>query len=415
MQLHKFGSNCSFSLPKALPRMSLLEDFAKAIEQGDSNQINSLLASGSIDVNARLPRELNPPPLVFAVRCNSVDVIVETLLNAGAHIDDVSDDQQTACHVAASHGRVDALALLLAHRPSANLTLRDRSNQTPLDISFVVGQDRRVALMLVEAGAPLHARHDLCGFAVTSTRAIQALLNRGIAVKRLRRAVSMYSPLHVAAAARRTEFAVLRMLVDVCAVHLDAKTAQGSTCTAIAAFGGNLVALRLFIAAGADVNSVDTVGRTALHFVRRYECAISLLAAGADVHARDRFGETPLHSAVGAAARSIVSASVVSALLAANADLDAANQKGNTVHQLLANCHMSLDWAEIETARRDIAKEQLNFVRHRAMQVCVGLQSLGLDALQMCEILVHACGPLAPLVPFHHWWKIATTIKHFNN
>jgi hypothetical protein len=49
----------------------LLEDFAKAIEIGDSNQIKSLLASGSIDINAILPREFNPPPLVLAVTCRS--------------------------------------------------------------------------------------------------------------------------------------------------------------------------------------------------------------------------------------------------------------------------------------------------------------------------------------------------------
>jgi ankyrin repeat protein len=81
--------------------MSLLEDFAKAIEIGDSTQIESLLTSGSIDVNARLPREFNPPPLVLAVRHERVCVdIVEMLLSAGAHIDGVDENGQTACHAA---------------------------------------------------------------------------------------------------------------------------------------------------------------------------------------------------------------------------------------------------------------------------------------------------------------------------
>jgi hypothetical protein len=82
--------------PQLSSRMSLLEDFAKAIEIGDSNQIESLLASGSIDVNARLPREFNPPPLVLAVTCEArrVDTlcIVEMLLSAGAHIECVDDE-----------------------------------------------------------------------------------------------------------------------------------------------------------------------------------------------------------------------------------------------------------------------------------------------------------------------------------
>jgi hypothetical protein len=41
--------------------MNSLENFAKAIEDGDSTLVESLLASGSIDVNARLPRLFNPP------------------------------------------------------------------------------------------------------------------------------------------------------------------------------------------------------------------------------------------------------------------------------------------------------------------------------------------------------------------
>jgi hypothetical protein len=40
-------------------------------------------------------------------------------------------------------------------------------------------------------------------------------------------------------------------------------------------------------------------------------------------------------------------------------------------------------------AHREIVKVRLDFVRHRAWQVCIGLQSRELDALQMCEILLH--------------------------
>lgn len=37
-------------------------------------------------------------------------------------------------------------------------------------------------------------------------------------------------------------------------------------------------------------------------------------------------------------------------------------------------------------------------VRRPAFHVCVGLQSLGLDVLQMSEILLHACGRVTPRV-----------------
>jgi hypothetical protein len=72
MQCEHFSINlCAFFNFAAQPRMNSLEIVAKAIDRGKPTQIESLLASGSINVNARLPREFNPPPLVLAVRHSS--------------------------------------------------------------------------------------------------------------------------------------------------------------------------------------------------------------------------------------------------------------------------------------------------------------------------------------------------------
>jgi hypothetical protein len=51
----------------------------------------------------------------------------------------------------------------------------------------------------------------------------------------------------------------------------------------------------------------------------------------------------------------------------------------------------------------------------RAFQICVGLQSFRLNALQLCEILMHSFGALGSLIAFHQWWAIATTVKHFRD
>jgi hypothetical protein len=110
---------------------------------------------------------------------------------------------------------------------------------------------------------------------------------------------------------------------------------------------------------------------------------------------------------------------IVNVMLAAGADLDAADRNGETATTAALRHQMTFDDAEhseeVEAARREIVKVRLDFVRHRAWQVCVGLQSRELDALQMCEILLHACGPVAPMIAFHHWWKIATIVKHFKS
>jgi hypothetical protein len=51
----------------------------------------------------------------------------------------------------------------------------------------------------------------------------------------------------------------------------------------------------------------------------------------------------------------------------------------------------------------------------RAFQICVGLQSFRLSALQLCEILMHSFGALGSLILFHQWWVIATKVKHFRD
>jgi ankyrin repeat protein len=380
---------------------SLLDDFAKAIEDGDSFQVESLLASGSIDVNARLPRELNPPPLVLAVTCEACRVaIVEMLLSAGAHIDGVDDNGQTACFVAVWAHNVDALAVLLAHRP--DLEIKDSHfNQTPLQLSLEQSSFRSecISVILINAGAALDVLPgSLFWFASRSTSAIQALLNRNFVVSQLRSRHN-YTPLHAIAFEHEWSAslqAAANMLINVCGVDLEARSFDDYTCTQIAAAGRH-GALRCFIDAGADVNAAHDTGQTPLHRVSNYECAVLLLAGGADVNKRNDRGQT--------ASQTLWKGNCFALFLAAGADPNDIN--GEIIVDISAR--------QLETARRDIAKARLDFVRHRAWQVCISLQSRGLDALQMCEILLHACGPVAPLIAFHQWWKIATTVKHFRN
>jgi hypothetical protein len=66
-----------------------------------------------------------------------------------------------------------------------------------------------------------------------------------------------------------------------------------------------------------------------------------------------------------------------------------------------------------DLARVALARQSL--VRARGVEVCIGLQSLRLDALQLCEIMTHACAPAAKHVPFHELWNIATMAKHFRD
>jgi ankyrin repeat protein len=397
--------------------MTLLGDFAKAIERNDVAYIESLLKNAPVDANARMPRKRHPPALVLAAKLNLKE-IVELLLRFGARIDDIDDEGRTACHLVAE-GDVNAddalvLPVLLAHRP--NLEIKCGKGYTSLETSFMY-DNGRIATMLIDAGASLESdsvQERLCRFASTSTSAIQTLLRRGVIIKELRDGFGS-TPLHVAASP-----VVLDMLLNECGVDLEARDGGGFTCLHAAMGRRNIDAVRFLITAGVNLDSVGNYGRrTLLHKVVDEAYTILLLAAGADVHARDELGRTPCNEAASTVAHRPVAdvRSIVNAMLAAGADLDAVDLYGNSARQLLADHQQTFDDTQtandVETARREIAKVRLDFVRHRAWQVCIGLQSLGLDALQMCEILLHVCGSVAPLIPFHQWWKIATTMKHF--
>jgi ankyrin repeat protein len=391
--------------------MSLSENFAKAIERGNSIQVESLLASGSINVNARLPREHNPPPLVFAAaRCDTearprVD-IVELIVNAGAHIDGVDGNNQTACLAAVYARNVDVLAVLLTRRP--NLEIMNNFGDTPLLASLNLGQLDRMSLMLINAGASFETvpASQLCCFASRSTSAIQALLNRGFALNQLRDGKNQ-TPLHAIASNGQSlrdadVEGVVKLLINSCGVDVEARDFDGETCTHAVALFGRREALRWLIDAGADVMAENDAGQTPLHRVSDYESTVLLLAAGADVDARDHQGRAACQTV-----RKLSSTQwefILPVFLAAHVDPSALPIRDTT----------TVDTDRVEAARRDIAKTRLDLVRQRALQVCVGLQSLGLDALQMCEIAQHSCGHVAHLIAFHQWWTIATTVKHFH-
>jgi ankyrin repeat protein len=414
--LRRFHQNQKMSKKqtKASAALTLRDDFATAIEKNDFAMVKSLLENGEIDVNVRLPRDSRPPPLVLAAgvfRCDPK--IIELLLNAGARIDDVDKLGQTACHGAA-RGHSEVLPLLLAQRP--NLALKDKEGSTALQRAIAsncgIYASDFFAVQLMRAGAPLDDLdgNELCMLAASGTTAIQELMDRGFDLNDLRDEDGL-TPLHLAT--HDCHLDILCKLIE-CGLDLEARSSTKicGTCTHCAIGGHHGDALRVLLLAGADVNAVNARGEPLLHYsvsLDRYMFSLLLLAAGADVAARDRTGRTACLLAAQEAPM------YVDMMVAAGADLDAADENGETPRLRLAHRPVGVDPKRVDLARREIAQMRLEFVRERATMVCIGLQSLRLDALQMCEILVHACGPLAPLVTFHQWWMIVTTIKHFKS
>jgi hypothetical protein len=284
-------------------------------------------------------------------------------------------------------------------------------------LQYRVKLGEHIVVSLIRAGSPLTGVDDrLCMLAAMSTTTIQALMDRGVVVSDLR--CHGHTPLHIAAAKKSASaVSALNKLVD-CGVDLETVDSRGLTCICSAVMSNNTDSLRLLVLAGANVNVRGLSGpllHDALQFIffkRSY--AMMLIAAGADVATPDFRGQTACHHAA------TTDVFLMYATIAAGADIDAQDVSGNSPRALLSKRRndrflhsFQVDPGRVETARREIAKVRLDFVRYRAIEVCIGLQSLRLDALQLCEILVHACGPLARLIAFHEWWKIATTVKHF--
>lgn len=358
--------------------MSVLENFQRAIENNDIATVTSLITDGAVDVNARLciANDENPTALEYAAWLGFWK-IVAILLQANARI----DDMRKLLEFALSYG------------------------------------DYEIAWFLIHSGASLETidHRYLCKFSVAKIKNLRVLIERGVVIRNLSGFMGespLYSLLYFRG--NNDEEQMLHMLVNVCGVDLESRIFGGYGYTVLLKtvdsdfYQNQNSRLRWLINAGADVDSVRHDGASALHLVRNYECAISLLAAGADVTIKNQNGRLAIVHAVLKRRKAIVAA-----LFSAGADLDTADSKGKTARNCFVRRGVRIKADEIDAAQKDIAKSRLDFVRYRALQVCIALQSLNLPALQLCEIMLFSCGAVAPLIRFHQWWSVATSVKHF--
>jgi ankyrin repeat protein len=383
---------------------TILERFADAIANGNCASLQSLIDNGSVDANTKIPWLRNSPALVYAVRYYQLR-IARLLLEAGARIDEGDAGGVTACHAAAficksyENLAYDMFVLLLSYCP--NLDLEEYSGRNVLRASFDGASSDRITALLIDAGCNL-ATFNLTSLAAKGPKVIQSLIDRGIVIHDLID-IDGRNALHEAVDRAAPDVDTFTMLVNVCGVDVDAreKSTNGFTCAHIAARNNSADTLYWLINAGANINRESFHRVIPLHFAGA-DCARLLLAAGSVVYGDiilDRIREND--------------ALILHILLAGDYAFDSIGDDGELVRQELAE-RDCLDADRVKIERHRIVTQRLDFVRYRALEVCVGLQSLNLPALLACEILLFACGPVAPIIPFHHWWQIATIVKHFH-
>lgn len=270
-------------------------------------------------------------------------------------------------------------------------------------------------------------------------------------------AVNASPPLFLAE--RANSAALVRLLIQAGA-DVD-RWAFGRTCLHMAVGNNRLQIVQCLLAAGASVDAADQAsGRTALHIAAWFgfvDVALCLLAFGADPNARNLVSQTPLmrtdshavavtlicagadvDSQVELDGASVVQAAVrnarvplLRALIVCGADVNVVNKRGKAPIEYADASVVPLLYAagaaqrtcaiapaavaaDVAAAARLLAHMQLDLIRERATDVCVGLQELELPAYVTLQIVDAACEPLANCVALHVKWALVTAVKHWH-
>ncbi len=155
----------------------------------------------------------------------------ERLLKQGADIDAVDEKGETAMHIAARHGRLSMIRLLLAHNP--NLYIENHKGYTPLGVAIARNYIKSTQLILK-------------------------------AQKRQEYQLDM-PPMHQAVANNEIN-RLLSLVRD--GFDVDMPNSKGITPLHLAARLGNAPMVELLIHFGADVFKTDNEGRDALYYAR---------------------------------------------------------------------------------------------------------------------------------------------------
>jgi len=308
---------------------TLIKDWVKqdmtplhaAAREGRVKEAERLLAEGA-DVNQRNNEEWTP--LHTAARGQQT-AMVELLLAKGADINAAAKDGCTALHLCVLDTNLKLAEGLLAK--GADIEAKDKDGFTPLTIAARDGLVEMATLLLAR-GANLEARDKMEG-----------------------------TPLHMAAGMGQMA-AVKLFLAKGADVH--ARASDGATPLHWAAHQDHTEAMEALLAAGADIEELDDNGKSVLYMAAKYsgprtvqwvlnreagkgkkvnEALVQPPAAKyPSLETKDKDGLTPLLMAASKGA-----SAVAEVLLAAGADVTAADDRGRTALHLAAeNGHLDM-------------------------------------------------------------------------
>jgi cytohesin len=329
--------------------------------------------------------------------------IAEALLVAGADANVKDVHGWTPAHFAAARGDFECVCRLVAVGANVNSVTKD--GDTLLHIAAASATSDAIIRLLVEAGGDVNAANragrTVCHAAVLSPIAMRTLIDMGADFDRPDRA--SVTPLQFAIAARNE--GTVEILLAAGARWDPALPEYSLLHSCFKSFGDRITPrmVRILMTTGVvDINErVDSL--TACDIAvgcENRDCLLTLLAVGATpTDVRDW---------------TMKSSPVCALLLAAGCNVMTTRWSQMRMLCLASETSSTDDeLPSVSAARVVLAQARLDLVRARGTEVCIGLQSLRLDALQLCEIIWHACASAAVHVPFHELWAVAVAAKHF--
>ena len=284
-----------------LQQMLEMEDVERStalmisVESGSGDSAKVLIEAGA---RVNIVNDNNLSPLHLAATHGVAD-IAKILLDHEAEVDTVNSADQTPLHAACGHGNVDMVDLLLEHE--AEIEHRDKDGMTPLLTAVKFGHVT-VLKKLLHHGAlvtvidkddrsPLYLaaerNHMKCLRTLVKTSSIDWLMRRNDRWDN--------TAIHVASSGGNLD--IVMALIEAGA-QIDNKNEDEQTPVHLAAKHGRLKVLKYIL--GHDrysVNDEDFESQTALHLASsggHDDIVQELIRAGADIHARNSYLWSPL-------------------------------------------------------------------------------------------------------------------------
>eukprot|EP00042_Codosiga_hollandica_P035568 m.264659 g.264659 ORF g.264659 m.264659 type:complete len:1506 (-) comp54668_c0_seq1:4415-8932(-) len=230
---------------------------------------------------------------------------VSLVLNCGANVHLVDDDEQTSLHLAARCGSFSIAKILL--KAGADINARDIMRRTALHWAVEANSLEMLAILLrSNSGSSTDLDIDAAdvNYKTALSMATEMSLEPHIRLLLKRHASAFVrdadgqTPLHRLTHSASAP-ACAQALLESCPELLEARDDMGRTALSLAALHGNAPLLEFLLSHGSDVELRDNARRTPMHWAAqgRVECLKLLQAAGLQVDAVDGQAAQPVHYA----------------------------------------------------------------------------------------------------------------------